>query len=483
MAVIDHVPGAVRDTQERDRLLIHTPIAQHAEGHGQLHRGDAAGAKRQAKGRGINVVAVHPHAHEEIHRPVHADHGQKRLRCGHVMAALHAVAEGFGAHIIAPAVVLGPGVLAVRPGPPGDGHGNVIDDAGGGVAHFQGGRIDGDGLDGGADRHFHIRGPVERLAGGGTRARSHDGLQFARAVVQHHRGGLRLDDLIIGAVIVEGAVYLVAWVSQGGIAVPGFQRFLHDFLNLGIDGQRHMIAAGAQLVLHFAAVFAGILQAVELKEAVHNVLHGVFHIVGVLIHPVALGGGRFQHMCGGGVQRLLILLLGDKLVFIHATQHIVGAVVGQSLVIGRIGGAGIKVAARVVVVGIVGQPRQHGAFAQGQLAEFLAEITLRRHLHAVVVFAQVDGVKVVLQNLQLGVLGLQLHGQIGLLNLAFVAEFIAEHRIFDQLLGDGGTALLRPGDKILDEGTDDALDVNAIVGIEARILHGHKGVAQIFRHQ
>ena len=126
-----------------------------------------------------------------------------------------------------------------------------------------------------------------------------------------------------------------------------------------------MIAAGAQLVLHFAAVFAGILQAVELKEAVHNVLHGVFHIVSVLIHPVALGGGRLQHMCGGGVQRLLILLLGNKLVFIHAAQHIVGAVVGQSLVIGRIGGAGIKVAARVVVVGIVGQPRQHGAFAQG----------------------------------------------------------------------------------------------------------------------
>ncbi len=483
MAVIDHVSGAVGDAQEGDRLLIDAPVAEHAEGHGQLHRGDAAGAQGEAEGRCVDVVAVHTHAHEEIHRTVHAHHGQERLRRRDVVAALHAGAQGLGAHVVASAVVLGPGVLAVRAGPPGDGHGDVVDDAGGGIAHLQGGRIDGDGLDGGADGHLHVRGAVKGLSGGRSRARTHDGLQLARAVVQNHRRGLGLDDFVIGAVVVEGAVDLVAGVAQSGVLVPGFQRFLHDFLNLGVDGQRDMIAAGAQLVFHLAAVFAGVLQAVELKEAVHDVLHGVFHVMGVVVHPVALGGGGLQHMRRGGVQRLLVLLMGDELVFIHAAQHIIRAIVGKRLVVGGVGGAGVEVAAGIIVVRVVGQTCEHGALAQGQLTQFLAEIPLRRHLHAVVVFAQVDGVEVVLQNLQLGVLGFQLHGQVGLLDLALVAELVAQHRVFDELLGDGRAALLGAGDEVLDKGADDALDVDAVVGIKARILHGDKSVAQILRHE
>ena len=204
--------------------------------------------------------------------------------------------------------------------------------------------------------------------------------------------------------------------------------------------------------------------------------------MGVGIHPRAGAGVVLQHIGRGRVQRLLILLVGDELILIHAAQHIVGAVVGDAHIVHTLLGAGVVVAAGIVVIGAVAGAGQNGALPQGQLRQGFAEIALRGGLHTVIVFAQPDGVQVGFQNFVLGVFLLQLHGQVGLLDLALVALLAGKQGVFDQLLGDGGTALGGGRGQIGHKRTHDALQVDAGMGVEAGVLHGHKGLLQIFRH-
>ena len=76
-----------------------------------------------------------------------------------------------------------------------------------------------------------------------------------------------------------------------------------------------------------------------------------------------------QHMRGRRVKRLLILLVGDVLVFVHAAQDVVGAVVGDGGVIHALLLPRVEIPARIVVVGRVACARQHGAFAERQFAQ------------------------------------------------------------------------------------------------------------------
>ena len=428
------------------------------------------------------MVVVNAQPVQEVHRAVHAHQGHQGLGRGGVQALLHGVAQGGGAGVAAAAVVLRPGVLAVGALPAGDGQGHVEHDAGWGRAQFQRGSIDGDGLDGGAHGHLHVGGTVEGLALSGHGTAAHNGLQLARAVVQHHRGALGLDDLVIGAVGVAGAVDLVRRIPQGGILGPVGHGVLHGGLNVRVDGQHHPVAAGTQLVLHGVAVGGGVLQLVQLQQDVHHLGNGVFHIMRIIVHAAGGGGIRLQHIGRGRIQGLLILLVGDELVLVHAAQDVVRAVVGDGDVIHTLLGAGVEVPPGIVVIGAVAGAGQHGALPQCQLRQGLAEVALRRRLHAVVVFAQPDGVQVTLQDLILGVTGLQLHGQIGLLNLALVALLGGQEGVLDQLLGDGGAALHAGGGQVGHEGAHNALDVHAAVGVEAGILHRHEGLLQILGH-
>ena len=76
-----------------------------------------------------------------------------------------------------------------------------------------------------------------------------------------------------------------------------------------------------------------------------------------------------------------------------------------------------------------------------------------------------------------------MHGQPCFLNFSLVAELIGKHGIFDQLLRDGGTALLGIGYEVVDERADDTFDVNAVVGVKTGVLYGDEGIAQVFGHQ
>ena len=477
MHVHDDAAAAVEDLREGERLLIDALVGDGAEGHGHLHRRDAGGAERQAERVGVDVLVRHAQQVQVFDRALDADVRHQDLRGGGVVRVDERGAEALRSLVAAAAVVLGPGIAAAAVLPAGDGHRHVVGDGGGRGAQVDGRGVDRQRLDGGADGHLHVAGAVERLARGGLVAPADDRLELARAVVIDARGGLRLLDLGVGAVRVAGLIDLVGRVAQAGIVVPRRQRVLHDGLNLRVDAQVDAVSAGAQLVLHRIAVGGGVLEAVQVEERVHHVGDGVLDVVRVGV-DVAGGRGGFQHGCRRGIERGLVFLRGDHAVFQHLAQDVVGAVVGDVRGVAALGVAGVEVAAGVVVVRAAGHAGEHRAFAQGQLAQLLAEVAVGCDLDAVVVAAQEDRVEIALQNLVLGVARFQLHGQIGLLQLALVGVFVGEHGVLDELLGDRGAALRGAGDDVGDERADDALDVHAVVLVKARILHGDKGVLQ-----
>ena len=301
-------------------------------------------------------------------------------------------------------------------------------------------------------------------------------------VVHNDGGGLRLNRFVVCAVGIARAVDLVRRVTQGRVVCPVFQRILDGGLNGGVDGELDVVAAGAQLVFHGVAVGGGVLKVVQLQQDVDDLIHRVFDVVRVGVHAGSRVRVFLQHMRGRRVKRLLILLVGDVLVFVHAAQDVVGAVVGDGGVIHALLLPRVEIPARIVVVGRVACARQHGAFAERQFAQRFAEIPLRGGVHAVVVFAEVDGVQVAFENLILCVARFQLHGEVRFLNFALVALLGGKERILNQLLGDGRAALRGGGGQVRHERADNALDVHAVVRVEARILHGDKGVLEVCRH-
>ena len=351
-----------------------------------------------------------------------------------------------------------PGFLLIGIQVSGNGQRHIVDYArAANAAQLDGRGVHGDGLDGRAHGHVHIAGAVQGLAPGGRRAAAHNGLDLARAVIQHHGGGLGLHDLIIGAVGIARAVNAVLGIAQGGVIIVVVQHVLHRFLDLGIQAEVYVIAAGAQLVFHQVAVIAGVVQLVDLEQRLHHIADGVLHVVHVVVQ---LAFARaLQHVRGIGRQRRDVLLVGDELVFVHHAQGVIGAVVGDGRVIGGLALPGVEIAPGIIVVGIGAHAGQHGALAQRQIAQLFAKVALGRRVHAVVVFAQVDGVQVAFQDLLLGVLVFQLHGQVGFLDLALVALLAAQDGVLDQLLGDGAAALLGAGDEVLDQRAGNALDI------------------------
>ena len=234
-----------------------------------------------------------------------------------------------------------------------------------------------------------------------------------------------------------------------------------------------MVAAGLDLGADFFAVIVVVLHTAVGQQLSHGVIEHGFNRRGHVVKIV--DRGVFHHI-ERIVQRRLVLFLGDEVVVIHALEHIIRAVIR----IARLTRA-VIVAARVVFGGVSRDGGQRCAFAQRQLTQAFAEVT-RRGLDAVVALAQRDGVEIPFQNLILGVFLFQLDGKICLLNFALVALLGGEQLVLDELLGDGGTALRGIVLQVGHESADDALDVNAIVGVEACVLDRHKGLSQLIRN-
>ena len=133
-----------------------------------------------------------------------------------------------------------------------------------------------------------------------------------------------------------------------------------------------------------------------------------------------------------------------------------------------------------------GKPRRrlHQAGEQGRLgqAEFFgvfAEIALRGLLDAVGAGAEIDAVKIELEDLRLGEFALQPDREHRLLQLAVNGALLRQKKILRQLLRDGGGALGHAAvQDIGDERARDAVRIDAVMLIEAAVLDGDEG----FRH-
>ena len=482
VSVPDHMARGVGNAQHGDRFLVNAAVGQHAKGNGHLQRCDTGGTKTEAKGCRVDMTVVNTQPVQEIDTAVHADHVHQRVCRGCIMGFRHGGPQRFRTGIASTAVVLREGIVALGVFPSLNGKRHVVNHSGRAGAQFQRGSVYRDRFDGRANRHLHVRGTVQGLLDRHFIPGTDDRLQLACPVIKHNSGRLGLNGFCIGTVGIFGPEHLVGRIPQGRIFTPVLQRGFHRFLDIRINSQLYPVSAGPEFVFHRGTVLGIILQSVQLQQDTHNFLYGVFHIMGILIHAVAGRRSFLKHMGRSRVQGFLILFPGNELVLIHAPEHIICPVVGHLRVVFIIALPGIQVPPRIIIIGIVGGAGQNSAFPQGQVTQVLAEIALCRHLYTIVVFTQENGVQVALQDLVLGIPVLQLQGQVGFLDLSLIALFRRKQGVFDQLLGNGGSALGSGGSQVGNKRADNTLQVHTAVGIEAGILHSDKRVAEHLRH-
>ena len=263
-----------------------------------------------------------------------------------------------------------------------------------------------------------------------------------------------------------------------GVAIVPHQ-ILHGGLHLGVDGGLDRKAARVQQLLRFG------LRNVLLG---HDVLHqlaeqGIGKVRGshggVLLACVLF---RQHQRLGGGVA---VVLLADHTLLPHIVHEEVAAV-------DQILGVGIG----VVVGRILGDGCNGSALPQGQLADILVEVFVRRRLHALNGTGEADGVQVRFQDRLLGVTAAQAERTVDLAQFAQstldAAGAVIIGQVFDELLLQCGCTLLGAvdGQQILvDHGADRALEVDArlivkilVLGADERILQVGRDLLQIRPH-
>ncbi len=204
---------------------------------------------------------------------------------------------------------------------------------------------------------------------------------------------------------------------------------------------------------------------VELLLAV-TVAELAAHLLGEIARRV--GVGRQHARVDAQRLGLGLLAVGARHVTVldHAVDHPVAPRHGL-----------VAVQERVVVVGPFGQRRQVGDLGHAQLAHGLVEVVERRRRDPVIAQAQVDLVQVEFEDLLLGIGRLDPEREQRLLDLAVEAPLVGEQEVLGHLLGDGGRAL----DALVafhqhHQGAPDALEVDAVVGVEVLVLGRQEGV-------
>ena len=269
---------------------------------------------------------------------------------------------------------------------------------------------------------FRLRGEVP-LALVGARA-AHHGLDLAGRRVDGDQGALEPVVPRVADVLVDGRL--------GGA--------LHRRADGRLDGE--------------AAVVDG-----ARRELLAQLAQDVAHEGGVLVGAGRLARSVVEHerLGDGGV----VLLLGDVAAVEHVGEHGVAALEGK-----------VGVDRGVVGGGRLRQADEGRGLGEREVGAGLVEVGLGRRLDAVAVAPEEDGVEIHHEYLVFAVHLLELQGDVGLAHLArerLLELLVLEHRVADELLGDGRRALAAAGD-LHHDGAQDAAQVDALVRVEALVL-------------
>ena len=135
---------------------------------------------------------------------------------------------------------------------------------------------------------------------------------------------------------------------------------------------------------------------------------------------------------------------------------------------------------RVVDRGVIRNADERSALGKVELAHALAEIDLRRRLHALAVFAQRDDVEIQLHDLLFRIFLFQLQRAENFHQLAAHGHLVAPGNVFDELLGNGRAARLALTEEHLDARLHGRKPVDALMILKALVLDGNAGMNQVF---
>jgi hypothetical protein len=138
-------------------------------------------------------------------------------------------------------------------------------------------------------------------------------------------------------------------------------------------------------------------------------------------------------------------------------------------------------------VGGPDDPREEGALLEGQVADALGEVEIRRVLNPVypagTFLSEVDLVQIRLEDLLLGEANLEEHRELGLPDLPPEAFLRREEEIFRELLGDGGPSLYDPHlAQVCSQGPHDPDEVDPEVRVEAGVFRREHRVPEVIRN-
>ena len=416
LVLVERVAVAVEDLGDAGGVVVHAAGGQGAVGRGHLKHAAAGGTQGE---RVVGVVG-------QVGRDAHGIAGIDDVLHANLVddLGIYRVAGEIGG--LAQADVAIALVLEVCDGPIA--YENAV------VAVRQHGGVHA-GLDGCSERER-----LERRAG----------------LTACHRGEVELVDVVVAAAHHGEDV--------AGVGVDAHQGAL-ELVVCVLQHAPHGVLSG-RLIL---GRDGGLDGEAALEDDVGGELRGerrlhVVHEVRVGVGARLLRGRVVEHeVARDGV---VVFLLGDVALVEQVGKHDVAALDGA-----------FGVCERVVVGGRLGQARQRGRLGDGEVRAGLAEVRLRRGLDAVAARSIVDGVEVHHEDVVFGVHLLELCGDVGLAHLArqrLLELLVGEHRVAHELLGDGGGAFRAAG-QLGHDGAQDALDVDAVVLVEALVLGVHRG--------
>ena len=133
----------------------------------------------------------------------------------------------------------------------------------------------------------------------------------------------------------------------------------------------------------------------------------------------------------------------------------------------------------VIHGGVIRDADQARALGERQIGGVLAEIRLRRGLHAVAHLAEVDRVEIDLEDVVLAVLLFKSERPVDLHDLTLDVVLVVTGDVLDGLLRDGRAALHAAAGQGADNGAHGTVPVHAVVALEALVLDGNGRLLQV----